>query len=43
MEPFHWPRNTGSAEGILWYAAVTDPGMSSIVGDMDTFSFGWGE
>jgi len=43
LEPFLWPGNAGSAHGIVWYAALTDPAVSGIVGEMDMFSFGWGE
>jgi len=40
---FIWPSGTGSASGIIWYAAITDPSISSIIGIMDSVSFGWTE
>lgn len=43
LAPFQWPSGAGSAQGIMWYAALTDPAVSGIVGEMDKFSFGWGE
>lgn len=38
---FTWPATAGSASGVVWHAAMTDPGMTQIVGDWDTFEFGW--
>lgn len=39
---FDWPANTGSADGIIWYSAMTNPGMTELFGEMDSWSFGWG-
>ena len=33
----------GTASGIIWYAALTDPGMTTLYGEMDTWTFGWSE
>jgi hypothetical protein len=38
---FLWPEGAGSANGIKWYAAMTDQSMSSITGELGTFEFGW--
>ena len=38
---FEWPENAGSANDIVWYAAMTDPEMTALWGSMDTFTFGW--
>jgi len=38
---FDWPEGAGSINGILWYAALTDPEITSLFGEMDTWSFGW--
>ncbi len=41
LDPFTWPDTGTSAVGILFHAALTDPEVSLIFGDMDTFEFGW--
>lgn len=38
---FFWPCNAGTASGIHWYAALTDPGITRIIGAWDMFTFGW--
>lgn len=38
---FAWPANTGSANGIIWYAAMTNSAMTALFGEMDSFTFGW--
>ena len=43
LPAFIWPENAGSAENVHWYAALTDPDVTHIIGEMDTFTFGWGE
>lgn len=40
---FTWPVDTGSANGLIWYAALTNPEMTALFGTMDSFSFGWSE
>lgn len=39
---FPWPNNAGEAVGITWFAALTNPGMTDLVGEMDLATFGWG-
>jgi len=38
---FEWPTDVGAANGLYFYAALTDPGFTSIVGKMDQWEFGW--
>jgi len=40
---FTWPSGAGNAEDIYWYAGVTNMAMTSIIGDVDTMTFGWHE
>jgi hypothetical protein len=40
---FTWPSGSGDAQGIFWYAAMTDPEMTELFGAMDAFEFGWTE
>ncbi|MBN1552198.1 agmatine deiminase family protein [bacterium] len=42
LQEFTWPENAGNGNGIVWYAAMTDADITHILGDMDTWSFGWG-
>ncbi|MBN1355366.1 S8 family serine peptidase [bacterium] len=42
LPEFTWPEGAGSASGILWYGAMTDPGITQLFGEMDTWEFGWG-
>jgi endonuclease/exonuclease/phosphatase family metal-dependent hydrolase len=41
LPEFYWPDDVGSAMGIRWYAALTDPDITRIVGQWDMFEFGW--
>ncbi|MBN1355809.1 S8 family serine peptidase [bacterium] len=41
LPSFIWPGGVGSASGILWYAAMTDPGITQLFGELGMFSFGW--
>ncbi len=43
LDPFTWPDTGTSAAGILFHAALTDPEVSVLFGEMDTFEFGWGQ
>ncbi|HPQ40851.1 MAG TPA: hypothetical protein PLV45_10800 [bacterium] len=43
LPEFIWPSGAGSADNIIWYAALTDPSITSLVGTMDTMAFGWSE
>ena len=38
---FLWPENAGSAENIIWIAALTNPEITEIAGDIGTFTFSW--
>ena len=38
---FIWPETGTSATGIFWYAALTDPAVTQIVGEWDAWEFGW--
>ncbi|MCD4653939.1 VCBS repeat-containing protein, partial [bacterium] len=38
---FYWPMVQGSANGLRFYGAILDPGMTSLVGEMDSIDFGW--
>lgn len=41
LEEFPWPSGVGKAEGIRWYAAMTDFEVTKLYGDYAVFSFGW--
>ncbi|MBN1550729.1 hypothetical protein JW979_04650, partial [bacterium] len=43
IPPFAWPENSGSATNIIWYAALTDMDITTILGHYDSFVFGWGD
>ncbi|MBN1355463.1 hypothetical protein JXA40_04225 [bacterium] len=43
LPEFLWPSGVGSATGIRWYAAMTDPAITGLLGTMDTWEFGWAE
>ncbi len=43
LPEFEWPAGSGSADNILWYAAMTNPEMTDLFGDMDTWTFSWHE
>jgi len=43
LSEFPWPSGAGTATGLWWYAGMTDPQISTLQGDMDTFDFGWHE
>jgi hypothetical protein len=38
---FTWPDTGTTASGIIWYAAITDPAVTRIVGEWDAWEFGW--
>ena len=40
---FTWPDSAGSASGIYWYSALTNPEMTEIFGAWDAWEFGWSE
>lgn len=41
LPEFEWPAGAGEAEGIRWYAAMTNAQQTELYGTMDTFTFGW--
>ncbi len=43
IDKFVWPEGFGNVEGIFFYAALTDPEMTELVGEMGVFDFGWNE
>lgn len=38
---FVWPKINGSAHGLMFYSALTDPAITKIWGDYDWWEFGW--
>ncbi|GEM_PF-6494119 len=40
---FDWPTGAGSFTACTWYAAMTNPAMTELFGEMGSFTFGWGE
>jgi hypothetical protein len=43
IDSFHWPSGAGSLDNIRWYSFMTDPEITSLLGDFDTWEFAWGE
>jgi hypothetical protein len=43
LPEFTWPDTGTSASGIVWYAAITDPAVTRIVGEWDSWEFGWSQ
>jgi hypothetical protein len=41
LPEFEWPDTGTAATGIVWYAALTDPAVTRIVGEWDVWEFGW--
>jgi hypothetical protein len=41
LPEFTWPEGAGSADSIRWYAALTNPEVTTLYGEMDIFEFGW--
>jgi len=41
LPSFPWPAGAGEAHDIHFYAAMTNPAMTDLMGDMDMFAFGW--
>ncbi len=37
----YWPSGIGSVDGVLWIAAITDPGVTTILSNVTVYSFGW--
>lgn len=43
LPPFVWPSGAGSFTGCTWYAAMTNPQMTALYGEMGTWTFGWAQ
>ncbi len=43
IEPFNWPPNAGTADGMMFYAAMTDQNITMLFGEMDQWTFGWSD
>ncbi|HPQ42394.1 MAG TPA: hypothetical protein PLV45_18625, partial [bacterium] len=43
LPAFYWPEGAGAAGPVAWYAAFTDPAITTLFGDMDMFEFQWSE
>ena len=41
IPPFPWPDTGTTASELVWYAAVTDPGVTHLVGNVGTYVFSW--
>jgi len=38
---FAWPTGAGAADGIFFYAALTDPAITTLVGQLGSWEFAW--
>lgn len=43
LPEFIWPENTGAVDGVIVYSSMTDPQITELFGQMDSFTFGWHE
>jgi hypothetical protein len=43
LPEFPWPDGAGSVNGVNWYAAMTNEAITALFGEMDMWTFGWGE
>jgi len=43
LPEFDWPEGAGEMSEARWYGALTDPDITSILGEIGSFSFGWAE
>lgn len=41
LPEFVWPEIEGTASGLYWYAGMTNPEMTELLGEMDMLAFGW--
>ncbi len=39
---FSWPPGAGSVNGVQWISGILNPEITEIIGEFDTFTFGWG-
>ena len=42
LPPFDWPTGAGAADGINWYAGMTNKDLTQLFGTYGFYSFGWG-
>jgi hypothetical protein len=40
---FNWPDINSSADGIAFHAAILNTGLTAVVGNIDTVTFGWSD
>jgi len=40
---FSWPSGAQNIDGIIFWGAMTDPGMANLYGSMDSWEFGWSD
>jgi hypothetical protein len=43
IDDVNWPDDAGSYSGAVFWSAVVNPDMTSVIGDFDNWIFGWGE
>jgi hypothetical protein len=43
LPPVAWPEGAGIFNGCMLYGALTDQNVSQIIGELDTWEFGWTE
>ena len=43
LPEFIWPTGAGTFYGARFHAAMLDPGMTSVLGRIDTVAFAWEE
>lgn len=43
LPQFNWPQNSGSISGCMLYGALTDPAVTQLYGEMDSWFFSWTE
>ncbi|MBN1356080.1 S8 family serine peptidase [bacterium] len=41
IEPFDWPAGVGSADGLYFHGAITDPQITMIYGELDSWEFAY--
>ena len=39
LDTFPWPTPSGNVQGITWVSAVTNPAMTELMSDIDTWKF----
>ena len=42
LEPFPWPLGAVEMNGLVWYAGMTNPEMTGLLGELDSMTFGFG-